>query len=36
MNGYNATLKGTRNQVRKTFTFDPSVQVPDTVGMYQT
>jgi hypothetical protein len=36
MNGYNATLKGTRSQVRKTFTFDPSVQVPDTVGMYQT
>jgi len=31
MNGYNATLKGTRNQVRNTFTFDPSVQLPDTV-----
>jgi cathepsin L len=31
MNGYNATIRGAHNQQRDVFTFDPSVELPDTV-----
>ena len=34
MNGFNATLRGPRSQQRNTFSFDPTVELPDTVGMY--
>jgi hypothetical protein len=34
MNGFNMTMRGERQQNRNTFTFNPSLELPDIVGMY--
>jgi hypothetical protein len=33
MNGFNATMQGARTSSSNTFTFDPSLKLPDIVGM---
>jgi len=33
MNGYNTKMGGKRTQHRPTFAFNPSLALPDTVGM---
>jgi hypothetical protein len=34
MNGYNATMREERKRDHDTFTFDPNLNLPDTVGMH--
>jgi len=35
MNGYNVSMKGERSRDRDSFTFNPNVKLPDTVGMHK-
>jgi hypothetical protein len=34
MNGFNMTMQGERQENHNTFTFNPSLELPDIVGMY--